>query len=128
MPPIESGKPHGREGGRATRQASGSRRQMNNTIMFFDWYEIHLCKCCIFNSSFSLCGTFVYSFTLLFRDDTILASTVLCTNGVTLSSPTVPEEIVQQFESLQDQIIKIFDVAFTYTKNIFVITNAEVSS
>ena len=63
----------------------------------------------------------------LSRDDTILASTVLCTNGVTLSSPTVPDEIVQQFESLQDQIIKIFDVAFSYTKNVFVITNAEVS-
>lgn len=56
----------------------------------------------------------------------MLASSVLCSNGITLSSPTVPEEIVQQFESLQDQVINVIDTAFSFTENIFVITNAEV--
>lgn len=38
----------------------------------------------------------------------------------------MPFEIIQQFEPLQDQILRMFDEAFKYTKNIFVITNAEV--
>ena len=62
------------------------------------------------------------------RDDTLLASTVLISNGITLTTPIVPPAIIQQFEPLQDQVIRFIETAFTFTKNIFVITNAEVSA
>lgn len=80
---------------RPAKPAQPPRPPSSNTIIFFDW------------------------------DDTMLASTVLVTNGVNLSTRVVPLEIVQQFESLQDQVIAIIEAAFKFTKNVFVITNAE---
>lgn len=58
-------------------------------------------------------------------DDTCQASSVLCTNGITLQSPYVPREIEIQFAPLQDQVIKFLDMVTDFTKNVFVITNAE---
>ncbi|KAH7821182.1 putative protein kinase [Monocercomonoides exilis] len=72
-----------------------TKKAVDNTILFFDW------------------------------DDTMLASSVLCSNEITLQTPIVPPEIISQFETLQEQVIKMINIAYTFTKNVFIITNAE---
>ena len=60
------------------------------------------------------------------RDDTFLASTVLWSAGLSLSSPEIPPNIVSEFQLLQDSILRLLDAALKVTPFIFVITNAEV--
>jgi hypothetical protein len=78
---------------------SGKKNNTNTierTIIFFDW------------------------------DDTLQPSSVLCSNQITLQTPVIPKNFELQFISLQEQIIKLIEVAQKYTKYIFIITNAEV--
>ncbi|KAK2958525.1 putative protein kinase [Blattamonas nauphoetae] len=67
----------------------------DHTIIFFDW------------------------------DDTLMASNVLCMNGVGLQTPLVPKHIIADFISLQDRVISLLKCAARFTKNVFIVTNGE---
>ncbi|KAA6357671.1 MAG: putative protein kinase, partial [Streblomastix strix] len=71
------------------------RTTQDQTIIFFDW------------------------------DDTLLASSVLCGNQITLQTPRVPTELIAQFAILQQHVIQLLETALLFTSHIFIITNAE---
>lgn len=58
-------------------------------------------------------------------DDTLLASTVLCSAGITLTSTEMPKDLKLQLQQLEAQVIKLLIRAIESQSRIYVITNAE---
>lgn len=58
-------------------------------------------------------------------DDTLLASTVLCTAGITLQSTCMSKDLKNEFQQLETQVIRLLSRAMETACRIFVITNAE---
>jgi len=67
----------------------------------------------------------VVSFPFHSRDDTLLASTVLCTSGITLQSTKMSKDLKMQFQQLETQVIRLLAKAIESACRIFIITNAE---
>ena len=100
------------------KKQSDSHVRRPTTIVFFDWFGYP-----------TLYYLFFLSFlnSILFRDDTLLPSTVLLSNKITLQNPYISEEVQSELKPLQDQIISILDSLKKTIKYFFIVTNAEVS-
>ena len=67
-----------------------------------------------------------YIWYLFSRDDTVLPSTVLMTNGVTLQRPDIPDALEAELRPLKDQIIELLEYLKSTVKHFYIVTNAEV--
>lgn len=70
---------------------------------------------------------FLNQTTIIFDwDDTLLASSHLYHIGLNLQSQTIPEELANQLQQLENQVVCLLTSAKQYAQNVFIITNAEI--
>ena len=86
------------------------------TVVFFDWFS-QLILFALIEPPPDL---------LICRDDTLLPSTVLISNGITLQTPYISDAIQSELAPLQERIISILDALKKQIKYFYIVTNAEV--